>query len=207
MFNTRAACLAAADAACRGCNTTDLDADAESERLVRDIALCHAQASGSSEKKRSRGRKPNPKSSKKARQLPPPLLMSRIPCVSFRPSANRRRREDAARERRESVLLSPTPIPLIPPPHLNPAFINRPHTSDAVPIGAVHGIQHANGREAVESVANSHNERHDEDEALADAERMPWCFDKSSSDESSSSDDDKDEPPTKKKRVVQLHED
>ena len=46
-----------------------------------------------------------------------------------------------------------------------------------------------------------------EDEALADAERMPWHFDESSSDETSSSDDDKDEPPAKKKRVVQLHED
>ena len=47
-----------------------------------------------------------------------------------------------------------------------------------------------------------------EDEALADAERMPpWHFDESSSDESSSSDDDKDEPPAKKKRVVQLQED
>ena len=38
-----------------------------------------------------------------------------------------------------------------------------------------------------------------EDEALADAERMPWCFNESSSDESSSSDDDKDEPPAKKR--------
>ena len=38
-----------------------------------------------------------------------------------------------------------------------------------------------------------------EDEALADAERMPWCFDNTSSEESSSEDDD-DEPAAKRKR-------
>ena len=38
-----------------------------------------------------------------------------------------------------------------------------------------------------------------EDEALADAERMPWYFDDTSSDESSSEDDD-DEPAAKRKR-------
>ena len=58
---------------------------------------------------------------------------------------------------RQGKASSPQPQSLIPP-HLNPAFINRPCTSDAVPIGAVHGIQHANGREAVESVANSRND-------------------------------------------------
>ena len=146
-------------AACPDGRATNMDAeaeaeaqaDAESESLVRDIVLCQARAIGSSDKKRSRSRKPKPKSSKKARQLPSPPNDGSHVSPSVGKQKKRRRRKKGGKAS------SPQPESLIPP-YLNPAFTNRPHTSDTVPIGAVHGIQYANGREAVESVASSHND-------------------------------------------------